>query len=184
MRYPDLEAQAERGELSRYVADYLAARAPLGISLAAGAVAALGVYVVPIAVVLVSFVLLRLAYLAVVPVSALVVALFRWAAGAPQRGPAAPAAVPTAPGPLPVPTTSIEPMMDPGGRGELWAVALVVFWPVAMLAIGMVTAAVYRARRARRLADLSRHPVDFSILPEVVLFYALTAAAALLVGLD
>jgi hypothetical protein len=53
-----------------------------------------------------------------------------------------------------------------------------------MLAIGMVTAAVYRARRARQIEDLLRHPVDFSILPEVVLFYALTAAVALLVGLD
>ncbi len=59
-----------------------------------------------------------------------VLVLFRWAACAPDRGPAAPAAVPTAAAlaavptaaPPPVPTTAIEPLLDPGGRGELRAV--------------------------------------------------------------
>lgn len=166
------------------MSDYLAARAPLGISLASGAIAALGVYAVPIVVVMGSFLLLRLAYLAVVPVSALVVGLFRWTGNINGRAPAAPAVVPTPAAPLPAPTTGMEPMMDPADRGEWWAVALVVFWPLVMVGIGMVAAAVYRARRARRLDDLSRHPVDFSILVEVLLFYGLTSGAALLVGLD
>ncbi len=41
---PDaVAARAERGEMARYAADYLAARAPLLPGLIAGAVAALGV---------------------------------------------------------------------------------------------------------------------------------------------
>ena len=62
--------------------------------------------------------------------------------------------------------------------------ALVVFWPLAMVGVGLVVAAVYRTRRARQGRGLGRHPVDVSILPEVLLFYALTAGAALLVRLD
>ena len=62
--------------------------------------------------------------------------------------------------------------------------ALVVFWPLVMIVVGLLVARVYRARRARQGEALERHPVDVSILPEVLLFYALTAGAALLVRLD
>jgi hypothetical protein len=183
---PEVALREERGELSRYAADYLAARAPLGPSLLAGAIAALGVYLVPLAVVAASFVLPRLVYAVVFPVSWLAVHLMRPGAGG--QAPGAPATPPPAPPtsvPFAVPTPGIESVADagaPGGAG--WAAALVAFWPVAMVVIGLVAAAVYRARRTRRLDDLAHHPVDVSILPEVVLFYVLTAGAALLVRLD
>lgn len=72
--------------------------------------------------------------------------------------------------------------MDAGTVVDWGAVTLVLFWPVMMLFIGAVTAAVYRARRQQRLADLEKTPLEISILPEVVLFYALTAGSGLLVG--
>ncbi len=190
------EASAARGELARYGADYLASRAPLGASLLAGAGAALGVYAVPILVVAASFLLPNLAYAVVAPVSRLVV---RAAPRSPAAGGPAPAADPHGARPHPGPG---RPHRGGGGDarrgapgraggvgrigpgGEWWAVALVVFWPLAMVGVGLVVGAVYRARRARQGQALGRHPVDVSILPEVLLFYALTAGAALLVRLD
>ena len=190
------EASAARGELARYGADYLASRAPLGASLLAGAGAALGVYAVPILVVAASFLLPNLAYAVVAPVSRLVVRVLRPGSQGQPR-----AADPHGARPHPGPG---RPHRGGGGdarrgapgragraagasgavAGEWWAVALVVFWPLAMVAVGLVVGAVYRARRARQGQALARHPVDVSILPEVLLFYALTAGAALLVRLD
>jgi hypothetical protein len=186
------EASAARGELARYGADYLASRAPLGASLLAGAGAALGVYAVPILVVAASFLLPNLAYAVVAPVSRLVVRVLR--PGSQGQPPPPPRTVPDPTPALAVPTAGVEGTLDgappgalgtPGASGgEWWAVALVVFWPLAMVVVGLVVGAVYRARRARQGQALARHPVDVSILPEVLLFYALTAGAALLVRLD
>ncbi|MGH2369054.1 MAG: hypothetical protein ACRDI2_12715, partial [Chloroflexota bacterium] len=87
----------ERRELARYRADYVAARAPLGPSLAAGALAGFGVYLVPIGVVLGSFVLLRLASLVVAAPARLVMRAFGWGIYRAGRVPATPAASPTPP---------------------------------------------------------------------------------------
>jgi len=182
-----LEAQSQRGELARYAADYRAAGAPLRVTLLCGVLAALGVYAFPVLVLDVCVALLRAAYLAVVPLSAAVVHLFRPGAGGGAGGGAA--ALPTASPALAVatPLPGVEGTLDagPGGPGPEWLpVARVLFWPLAMAAIGAVVALVYRARRARRRADLERHPVDFNVLGEVVLFYVLTSAAGLAVGID
>jgi hypothetical protein len=184
-----VQASAARGELARYGADYLASRAPLGTSLLTGAVAALGVYTVPILVVAASFLLPNLAYAVVAPVSRLVVRVLRPGSQGQPPPPPRPAPDPTPA--LAVPTVGVEGTLDGaagtaggGPGGEWWAVALVVFWPLAMLVVGVVVGAVYRARRVRQGPILERHPVDIGILPEVLLFYALTAGAALLVRLD
>jgi len=183
---PDaVAARAERGEMARYAADYLAARAPLRPGLLAGAIAALGVYAFPILLIAVSFALPRLIYAVVLPVSALLFRLLRPGAGGPPVAPA-PAPAPTATLDLAAPTPGVEGTMgaDAAAGAGLWPVLLVAFWPLALLAIGVLVALVYRWRRARHRDELERHPVDIGILPEVLLFYLLTAAAALLVRLD
>jgi hypothetical protein len=187
---PDaVAARAERGEMARYAADYLAARAPLPPGLLAGAVAALGVYAFPILFIAVSFALPRLVYAVVLPVSELLVRLFRpGATGRPVAPPPSPVPTPTLE--LAAPTPGVEGTLGAGpGAGPdpgagLWPVLLVAFWPVALLGIGLTVALVYRWRRARHRDELERHPVDIGILPEVLLFYLLTAGAALLVRLD
>jgi hypothetical protein len=174
-------ARAERGEMARYAADYLAARAPVVPGLIAGAVAALGVYAFPILVVAASFLLPRLAYAAVLPVSVLLVRLLR--PGATGQPPATPP-LPTPTTELAAPTPGVEGTIGAAPGTDLWPVLLVAFWPLALLAIGLIVSQVYRWRRARRRDELERHPVDVAILPEVLLFYLLTAGAALLVRLD
>jgi len=182
---PDaVAARAERGEMARYAADYLAARAPLPPGLLAGAIAALGVYAFPILFLAVSFALPRLVYAVVLPLSALLVRIFRPGANGQPVAPPPPTPTPD----LAVPTPGVEGALGAGpaaGAGAgLWAVLLVAFWPVALLAIGLVLSLVYRWRRARHRDELERHPVDIGIVPEVLLFYLLTAGAALLVRLD
>jgi hypothetical protein len=170
--------------MARYAADYLAARAPLIPGLMAGAAAALGVYAFPILFVAASFLLPRLVYAVVLPVSVVLVRFLR--PGTAGQPPPPPPAVPTPTVELAIPTPGVEGALGdaPGAGGDLWPVLLVAFWPLALLAIGLVVALVYRYRRARRLEELERHPVDIGILPEVVLFYVLSALAALLVRLD
>src|SRR5262245_11560650 len=111
---PDaLAARAARGELARYAADYLAARAPLVPGLIAGAGAALGVYAFPILFLAVSFALPRLAYAVVLPVSELLVRLFRPGAAGPP-----PAGAPPPPAPTPdliPPTPGAEGTLGPDG---------------------------------------------------------------------
>ena len=173
------EARDElRRDLSRYRADYLAARAPLPATLAAGALAGIGVYLVPLAAVLASFLLLRLSYLVVAPPVQLAMRLFGW--GAYRVGRVVPA-----PGssPAPVEGGGLEARLDPGGTSWVAAVLLIIFWPCAMAAIGALASALYRARRARRFDDLVRSPVEFPIAPEWLLFYVLTAAAGLFAGI-
>ena len=70
----------------------------------------------------------------------------------------------------------------PDEAGGLLVVALVLFWPLLMLAVGGLLATLYRLRRQRALDELRRSPLELAILPEVGLFYALTAAGGLLVG--
>ena len=173
--------EEQRRELSRYRADYLAATAPLAPSLLAGALAGLVVYCVPLAVVLGSFVVLRVAAIALaIPSFAAIVAVRA------IRGPRPAATVEPPSGGVAdtsIPT-GVETALEGGGGSEWIAAAgLVFFWPVALLAIGAVLAALHRWQRARRLDELKRTPLDFPIWPGVLLFYALTAASGLLVGI-
>ena len=70
----------------------------------------------------------------------------------------------------------------PGEGDPVGAMLLVLFWPIALLAIGALVAWLYQHRRRRALAALRRGPIDVQIWPEVALFYGLTAAAGLAVG--
>ncbi len=172
----------QRRELGRYHADYLAGMAPLGASLLAGGLAGLVVYIVPLAVVLGSFLILRVAAIGLaIPSFAVIVAVRM------VRGPRPVATTePSGAGGVadaPVPT-GVETALDGGGGNEWVAAAgLVIFWPTALLAIGAALAALYRWQRTRRLDELERTPLDFRIWPGVLLFYLLTAGAGLLVGI-
>jgi hypothetical protein len=178
----DREDRAEQAsEMARYRADLLALHVPAPLALIAGAICGLAVFFVPVLVVGGSMLVINLTFnVGIVPLQWLV-RLFnlRLAPNNPAVAVGAralPAARPTEVPPLP-----IEGTMDSGGSNML-AVALVLFWPVAMLAIGAIIAAFYRSRRRRLSAELDRSPLEISILPEVILFYALTAGAGLLVG--
>lgn len=175
--------EAQRQELSRYRADYLAARAPLPVSLVSGAVAGLAVYFVPLGIVFGSFLLLRLVDAVAVPPAALIVRLFRRGAAQPGRAVPPDGGLPA----LGAPDTAarapgVEALIDDPGQSWLVAAAMVLLWPLAMMAIGALVAWVYRARRTRRAEALKQTPLDLSILVEVAFFYALTAAAGLLAG--
>ncbi|HEX2035877.1 MAG TPA: hypothetical protein VHS99_16990 [Chloroflexota bacterium] len=173
-----------RRELARYRADYLAARAPLAQSVIAGGLAALGVYAFPFLIITGSGLVVRLIDLLLVAPLGAIFRLFRLGVYREGRVPEIPAGVPT-PTPTAPPLSAAERPLEGQTAGDpLLAAALVLFWPLVMLLIGAVAAAVYRWRRARRLAELERHPLEFNILPEVVLFYLLTTAAGLLVGVD
>jgi hypothetical protein len=176
--------EEQQRELARYHADYLAARAPLLPSLLSGAVAGLVVYLVPIGVVIGSFLLLSLSYAVTMPPAQLVVRGLRLGVYRPGRVLPTPTAglIPPRATDVPLPTGAAG-ALDQGDARWVAAAGLVAFWPVAMLLIGAAAAAVYRARRARRLGALVRAPIDVPILGEVALFYALTAGAGLLVGI-
>lgn len=185
-RQPDVASRAEvAGEFRRYRADYLVAHAPRRASLLAGAIAGLGVYCVPLLVLSASFTLLQLTYTVAMPVAELV---YR-----PIRGAMARSGTPATAQPSAVPATSPPAWAtSPGGvEGALeqsggWqaAAGLVAYWPIVMVMVGVVIAALYQWRRRRRLDELERTPLEFSILMEVALFYVLTAGAGLLVGMD
>ncbi|HEV2126900.1 MAG TPA: hypothetical protein VGW38_29470 [Chloroflexota bacterium] len=173
--------EEQQAELSRYRADMIAARLPIGRSLFYGAISGLIVFVVPVVVVLGSMLVVSVTYnFGAWPLQqvARLLRSFRPSDAAAPLNPSVPAARPTSVLVAP----PIEGAMDAGTVVDWGAVTLVLFWPVIMLLIGAVTAAVYRARRRQRLADLEKTPLEISILPEVVLFYALTAGAGLLVG--
>jgi hypothetical protein len=173
--------EEQRQELGRYRTDVLAGSAPLGSSLVAGALSGLAVYLVPLVVILGSFVLLRVASLVVeVPSYAAVqvVGMVRGprpAATVVPVGGIADASVPT----------GVESALEGSGDSEwLSAAGLIVFWPVALAAIGAGLGALYRWQRARRREELQRTPLEFPIWPGVLVFYALTAGAGLLVGIS
>ena len=183
----------EAGELARYRADMLAALLPVRVAALAGAIGGFLVFFVPIGVVGGSMLLISLTFnFGILPFQWLVRTFgIRVPRGqAPIEGPniqsTAVARLPA----LPTPEATQIPPLPPEGvagtvgteSGALLAAALVLFWPVAMLGVGAIVAAVYRWRRRRVLDSLQRSPLELAILPEVVLFYALTAGAALLVG--
>lgn len=172
------ERDEQASELRRYLADSVAARLPLARSLAGGAVAGLLVYAVPIAVVVLSMLLVSVTYnFGALPFEVLARLLGRQPSVAVTD---APALVPSTP--LPVESVLPPDGMPAAGTAEWLTIGLVFFWPVAMLGIGALVAVVYRARRAHRRDELDRTPLEFSIVPEVALFYGLTAGAGLLVG--
>jgi hypothetical protein len=175
--------QEERGELSRYRADLAAGLAPLGGAVPCGALAGFAVFFVPILVVGGSMLLLNLTFnIGIIPLQLVVRAFqIRVPRGAAIPGPTVePTPRPTEVAPLP--PQGIEGT-DAADGSAVTAAALVIFWPLAMLAIGALVAALYRARRRRALDALGRSPLELPIWPEVLLFYALTAGAGLLVGI-
>jgi hypothetical protein len=186
------ERAEERRELARYRADLVAARLTLGRSLLLGALAGFVVFFVPVAVVGGSMLLISFT-------SVIGVLPFQWffrltgwrlaapspaAGGAAAASAAATAAAARGQGAV-ARATEIPPLPPEGpaaGGSEWLAVGLVLFWPLAMLVIGAAVAALYRGRRLRARDALSRAPVELAIVPEVALFYALTAGSGLLVG--
>lgn len=175
------ERAEQHAELSRYRADGIAARLSLGRSLLYGALSGLTVFLVPVVTVLGSMLLVSVTYnFGHWPLQQLLrlVRAFRPSDMAAPQNASIPAARPTSVLVAP----PIEGAMETGTVVDWGAVGLVLYWPVVMLLIGAVVAAVYRARRRQRLTDLERTPLDISIFPEIVLFYALTAGAGLLVG--
>lgn len=174
--------QEERSELDRYRADLLAALTPKRVSLPYGAIAGFLVFFVPVLVVGACMLLISVTFnFGIVPFQ-LIVRLFqiRVPRGAPLGvATVQPTARPTEIAPLP--PQGVEGV-EPGAGAGLSAAALVLFWPLAMLAVGALVAALYRYRRRRALPALERSPLDLSILPETLLFYALTAGGGLMVG--
>ena len=179
----------EAGELTRYRADLSAALAPGRLTALAGAVCGFLVFFVPVGVVGGSMLLISLTFnFGILPFQWIVRTFgIRVPRGAPVTGPnIAQTAVPALPTARP---TEIAPLPPEGIEGALTdnsaglvAVALVLFWPLAMFIVGALVGAVYRLRRRRALDSLRRSPVELAILPEVALFYALTAAGGMLVG--
>jgi hypothetical protein len=177
--------QEEAKELSRYRADLVAALAPLQLGAAVGAFAGFLVFFVPIVIVGGSMLLLSVTFnFGIVPLQ-LIVRLFqiRMPRGAPIAGVSTvtPTARPTEIAPLPPQGIEGIDVTDDAGAG-LTALALVLVWPLAMLFIGAGLAWLYRLQRQRRIEALRRSPLEFSIWPEVGLFYALTASVGILVG--
>ena len=176
----------EAGELSRYRADVTAARLPLGIAAVAGAACGFVTFFVPVGVVAGCMLLISVTFnFGILPFQWLVKTFgIRVPRGEPVSGPnIAQTAVPA----LPTARATEIPALPPEGvmpdeSGALTAAVLVLFWPLAMLAVGAMLAAVYRFRRRRVLDALARSPIELAILPEVAVFYALTAAGGMLVG--
>ena len=179
----------EAGELARYRADVLAALIPARLAAAAGAVCGFLVFFVPVGIVGGSMLLISLTFnFGILPFQWIVRTFgLRVPRGQPVTGPnLAQTAVPAIPAARateipPLPPEGLEGAMGNESAG-LVAAALVLFWPLAMFGVGALAAAVYRWRRQRSLEELRRSPVDLAILPEVALFYALTAAAGMAVG--
>ncbi|MGI8424935.1 MAG: hypothetical protein ACR2NO_12630 [Chloroflexota bacterium] len=173
----------EAGELSRYRADMVAALTPTAVAVGAGAVSGFLVFFVPVAFVAGSMLLLSFTFnVGILPLQFLVRALgIRVPRGAPASGSmVAPTAAPVA-RPTEIPALPIEGPLPDDGAG-LVALGLVLAWPLAMLAVGAVASALYRLRRRRAVDALRRSPAELAILPEVIVFYALTAGVGLLVG--
>ena len=182
----------EAGELRRYRADVLVAVLPARLAALVGAACGFIVFFVPIAIVGGCMLLISLTFnFGILPFQWLVRTFgLRVRPGqSPVEGPqiarTAVARIPAQPTAEatqipPLPPEGVEGAMG-GEQGDLVAAALVLFWPFAMLAVGAAVAAVYRWRRRRELEALRRSPIDFAIWQEVLLFYVLTAGAALLV---
>lgn len=183
MPLPEDPRAEQRQELARYRADSIAAHAPLLPSLLAGALASLCVLLLPLVIFLGSLVVLRLSYSAVTAPAEYVFRTFHLgvyrSGGAPPTEVPLPTLVPT-----PEPGSSgLEgdvPGPSPGPSPTALKIALL---PVATIGLGLLMAAVYRVRRRRRAAELERTPLDFSILPDVILLYLLLAAGGLLLQL-
>jgi hypothetical protein len=188
-------ARAERDEaareLRRYRADLLAAHMPGGPAAVCGALAGFLVFFVPVVVVGASILFLSF-FMAVgiLPFRWLVVTFFRRgdpaAGGAPGAAAGTPGAGPGGPTPRPteIPPLPVEGMLEASDGTPWGAIALVVFWPILLFATGALMGVIYHRRRARRLDDLRRSPLDFPPFPEALVFYVITAGAGLLVGLD
>jgi hypothetical protein len=176
----------EAGELSRYRADVTAAHLPIGIAAVAGALCGFLTFFVPVGVVAGCMLLISVTFnFGILPFQWLVRTFgIRVPRGEPVTGPnIAQTAVPA----LPTARATEIPALPPEGvmpdeSAALTAVALVLFWPLAMLAVGALIAAVYRFRRRRAIDALMRSPIELAILPEVAVFYALTAGGGMLVG--
>ena len=179
----------EAGELTRYRADVVAALLPGRLTAAAGAICGFLIFFVPVGIVGGSMLLISLTFnFGILPLQWVVRTLgVRIPRGERITGPnLAQTAVPALPTArateiAPLPPEGVEGTMG-SESGDLLAAALVLFWPFAMLAVGALVAAAYRWRRQRALERLRRSPIELAILPEVALFYALTAAAGMLVG--
>ena len=179
----------EAGELARYRADVLAALVPGWLASWVGALSGFLVFFVPVGIVGGSMLLISLTFnFGILPFQWIVRTLgIRVPRGQPISGPnltqtVVPALPTTQATPIPpLPPEGVEGTMG-SETGGLVALALVLFWPLAMLGVGALIAAAYRLRRRRTLDALRRSPVELAIWPEVALFYALTAAAGMLVG--
>lgn len=173
--------EEEAGELSRYRADVVAALTPLSVGALCGAVAGVLVFLVPVAVVGGSMLLLNLTFnFGIVPLR-LMVRLFQLRIPRAAVSPAdsvliTPIARPTQVAPLP----AEGPL--PGEGDPVGVVLVLLFWPLVLLGIGAVAAWLYRVRRRRRLEELRGAPVEVAVFPEIALFYGLTATAGLAIG--
>jgi hypothetical protein len=183
----------EAGELARYRADLLAASLPVRVAALAGAIGGFVVFFVPIGVVGGSMLAINLTFnIGILPLQWLVRTLgiritrSQSAVEGPNIATTAVARLPAVPT---AEATQIPPLPPEGVEGAigsgsttLLAAVLVLFWPLAMLAVGALVASLYRWRRQRVLPALLRSPIELAVWPEVLLFYVLTAGAALLVG--
>jgi hypothetical protein len=176
------DREDQKSELRQFRADGVAARLSLSRSLFCGALAGLAVFFVPVVVVLGSMLLVSVTYNFGVWPLEVALRLVGWT----RSGTAPDVSVGRTEQPTPAAVLVAPPVEGILGAPSVvdWgSIALVMFWPVAMPAIGATMAAVHRARRRRMLTELERAPLEFPILPEVVLFYALTGGAGLLVGI-
>jgi hypothetical protein len=174
--------EEEAQELGRYRADVTAALLPAGVRTLAGALAGFAVFFVPVLIVGGSMLLINLTFnVGIIPFQWVVRTFgIRVPRGQPIAQPT-PALTLATPRPTEIPPLPVEgPMV--AEMSPATAVALVLFWPLAMFAIGASLAWLYSWRRRRQIDALRRSPVELRILPEAALFYALTAAAGLLVG--
>jgi len=179
------EREEESKELGRYRADLIAALLPGRTATACGAVAGFLVFLVPIVVVGGSMLLISVTFnFGVLPLvwlgRLLGLPVPPGAPGSGTPGEAVATPVPTA-RPTEIPPLPVEGQLPVAGS-EWLPVLLVLFWPVALLAVGAALAWLYRWRRRARLDQLERAPLDLSILPEAALFYVLTAVGGALVG--
>jgi len=179
------EREAESQELGRYRADLIAALLPGGTAAACGALAGFLVFFVPVAVVGGSMLLISVTFnfgvLPLVWIGRLFgLSMPPGAPGAGGIGASEATRAPTA-RPTEIPSLPVEGSL-PGAGSEWVPVLLVLFWPVALLTVGVALAWLYRWRRRARLDQLERAPLELSILPEAALFYALTAVGGALVG--
>ena len=174
-------------ELRRYHADHIAARLPATQSALAGAVAGVLVFFVPVLIVAGSMLIISFTFsVGVLPLQWLVrvlglsVSRGERTASNDLAAETARRAVP--PRPTEAPLAPVEGPLPDETAAQWVAVALVLFWPLAMLGVGALVAQLYRLRRRRKLDELVRSPLELNIFPEVLLFYLLTAGGGLLVG--